>query len=414
MKKILLIGWKDVRLAFRDRAALILTLAAPFLLIVGLGFVSGRMSGSSGGIQSIPVLIVNQDEGQLGKSLVDLFQSEDLAKLVRPTLLQDAAVARSQIDADKAAAAVIIPAGFTSGIIPATGGPATGPVTPIEFYANPTSPTRAGVIQTIVQRFLGQVEAGRIAGQVAVTQMLESGRIQPGDAGRVGALVGASQAQARGAMASVNATTNGGEEVTFDPLALMAPGMALMFLMFAAALGGRSLLVERNQGTLPRLLVSPIQPSQVLAGKTIGTFLTCAAQMSILVGASALLFGLRWGDPLGVLALVLAASFAATGWGMLIAALARTPSQVTTVGSAITLLFGILSGVFINRDNMPPWFQVASKITPNAWALDGFTTLTLGGRLSDLLVPLGALLVMGVVIFGMALTVLQAGRKGLV
>ena len=212
--------------------------------------------------------------------------------------------------------------------------------------------------------------------------------------------------------ATVKATTNSGEEVGFDPLAFMAPSMALMFLMFAAALGGRSLLVERNQGTLPRLLVSPIQSSQVLAGKTIGTYLTGVAQMLILIPASALLFGLRWGDWLAVLALVLAAVVAATGWGMLITALARTPSQVSTIGSAITLIFGILGGAFINQDAMPPWFQLASKITPNAWGLDGFTTLALGGRLADILLPLGALLVMGVVVFGMALTTLQRGRKG--
>ena len=41
MKKIFLIGWKDVNLAFRDRAALMLMLLAPFLLTLGLGFVTG-------------------------------------------------------------------------------------------------------------------------------------------------------------------------------------------------------------------------------------------------------------------------------------------------------------------------------------------------------------------------------------
>ena len=47
MKKLLLIGLKDVRLAFRDRAALILMLLAPFLLTLGMGIVTGRFSGGS-------------------------------------------------------------------------------------------------------------------------------------------------------------------------------------------------------------------------------------------------------------------------------------------------------------------------------------------------------------------------------
>jgi len=85
MKKLFLIGLKDVRLAFRDRAALILMLLAPFLLTLGLGVVTGRFSGSSSsGISHIPVILVNQDGKQLGNALVTTFQSKDLNGLVDP------------------------------------------------------------------------------------------------------------------------------------------------------------------------------------------------------------------------------------------------------------------------------------------------------------------------------------------
>jgi ABC-2 type transport system permease protein len=415
MQKILLIGWKDLKLAFRDRTALLLTLAAPFLLTLGLGFVTGHFAGNAGGIEGIPVVLVNQDGGQLGDALVAVFQSADLAQLVTPAVLADAAAARQQVDADKAAAAVIIPAGFTDSIIPPVGADASrsGPTVAVELYANPTSPTSASVIQTIVERFLGQVEVGRISGQVAVTQLLQAGLIQPQDAAGVGAQIGAGQGTTGGNATpiSVKTTANRGEGIRFDPLAYMAPGMALMFLMFATALGGRSFLLERSQGTLPRLLVSPITAGQVLAGKTIGTYLTGVVQMLILIGASALLFSLRWGDWLGVLALVLTAVVAATGWGMVITALAQTPGQVMSIGSAITLLFGILGGTFINMDAMPAWFRLVARITPNAWGLDGFTTLALGGRLGDVLPIAAGLLVMGLALYAAALVVL--GRKGI-
>ena len=62
MKKIFLIGWKDLLLAFRDRAALILMFLAPFALTVGMGAVTGRFSGSSSsGISNIPIVVINQD-----------------------------------------------------------------------------------------------------------------------------------------------------------------------------------------------------------------------------------------------------------------------------------------------------------------------------------------------------------------
>ena len=45
MKKILQIGWKDLRVIFRDRAALILMLLAPFAMTIGLGLVTGTLGG---------------------------------------------------------------------------------------------------------------------------------------------------------------------------------------------------------------------------------------------------------------------------------------------------------------------------------------------------------------------------------
>ena len=47
MKKLILIGLKDVKLIFRDRAALIFMLLAPFLLTLGLGFVTGQFGGAA-------------------------------------------------------------------------------------------------------------------------------------------------------------------------------------------------------------------------------------------------------------------------------------------------------------------------------------------------------------------------------
>ena len=101
MKKILLIGRKDLTLAFRDRAALLLMLAAPFALTLGLGFITGRLSGgASSGLADIPVIVVNQDGEQLGDALVNVFGSEDLASLIALSETADPAAARRQVDAD--------------------------------------------------------------------------------------------------------------------------------------------------------------------------------------------------------------------------------------------------------------------------------------------------------------------------
>jgi ABC-2 type transport system permease protein len=399
MKKLFLIGLKDLKLAFRDRAALTFMLLAPFLLTVGMGFVTGAIGGgSTSGIEQIPVVLVDEDGGQLGQALMDLFQSEDLAGLVLQTVAEDSESARAAIDADEAAAAVIIPAGFTKSIIPEDGGAVPGEVVRIEVYTNPTRPVSAGVIQSIVEEFASRVETGRVGGEVVLTQMLEAGLVRPEQIQALAAEVGARQANAVNETPAIHlkAAVSGEEQQPFNPMAYMAPGMALMFLMFTVSNGGRSFLAEQAQGTLPRLLVSPTTSAQVMIGKVFGIYLTGVMQMLILVVASSVLFGIQWGDPLGVLVLILAAVFGSTGWGMLMTSVLRTPGQVGSIGTAIMLVFGILGGSFVQTSIMPGWFQWLSKITPNAWGLDGFTILGLGGNLADLGKPLLGLAVMGV------------------
>src|SRR5690606_23434273 len=119
MLKLLLIGLKDLKLMFRDRAALLLMLLTPFLLTLGMGLVTGQFSGdNNSGISDIPVVIVNLDNDSLGNALVDVFHSDDLADLVEPASSQDPEAARRQVDEDEVAAAIIIPAGFTQSVIP--------------------------------------------------------------------------------------------------------------------------------------------------------------------------------------------------------------------------------------------------------------------------------------------------------
>ncbi len=417
MLKTLLIGIKDLKLMFRDRAALVFMLLAPFLLTIGMGFVTGRFSGGSSGLSDIPVVIVNLDNEQLGDALADLFASEELADLLEPTSSDDPEAARQLIDEDQAAAAVIIPEGFTRSIIPAEGTSFDeGFVQPepvkIEVYANPSRPATAGVVKAIVDEFLSRVEEGRTAGITSIAQLMQSGLVDPQNAEAEARSLFQDADPAESAAIRLKTNQEGAEAIEFDILAFMAPGMALLFLMYTVSYGGRSILSERSQGTLPRLLVSPTSTAQVLGGKVLGIFFTGVAQVGLLILASTVFFGVKWGDAAGLVVLILAAVFGATGWGMFITALARSPAQVASLGSALMLIFGILGGSFIDPDQMPPLVRTISKITPNAWGLDGFTTLALGGTLPNLVEPVTALLIMGAVLFGVAVVLFS--RNGIV
>jgi ABC-2 type transport system permease protein len=417
MKKVFSIAWKDLIVTFRDRAALILMLAAPFALTLAMGFVTGQFSASSGGIsgvRDIPVVIVNQDEGELGAALESVLTSHDLADLLEPTTSSNVAAARRLVEEDQVAAAVIIPAGFSAGILPQDPGGSVTEAVAIEVYTSPGRPTTSAIVRSIVEGFVSQVETGRIGGEVAVTQLILSGRLAAQEAATAGMEIGARLAEdpARTELITLRSTTAAAAEAPrFDPLAYLAPGMALLFLMYTVSLGGRSLLAEQRDGTLPRMLTTPTSTAQVLGGKLFGTYLTGLAQVGVLVLASALLFGINWGRPLDVLILILAIVAGATGWGTLLAAIAKTPTQVSSIGLALMLAFGILGGSFFGGVSLPLPMEILSKITPNAWGMDGFLSLALGGTLVDILPSIGGLLAMAVILFGVAVVLFR--RRGL-
>ena len=414
MRKLLTIALKDLKLIFRDPAALILMLLAPFLITLGMGLVTGRFSGNAtSGISNISVAIVNQDEGELGKALEAVFSSKDLADLVEPTILTTPDEARQLVKADQASAAILIPQGFSASIIPDASGGISGEVVQIDFVANPNAPTNAGVLRSILDAFLTQVEVGRIGAEVTLSQIAQTGKLTPKLAAQLSEALGMQLAQqsAQAQPIQLENTTASGAAVKFDLLMYFAPGMALMFLMFAVTYGGRSLLQEKRTGTLPRMLQTPTTSAQILGGKVLGIFLTAVAQLTILIGGTSLLFRLDWGQPLGVVLLILAAAFAASGWGSFIATLFKTPAQVANFGSIIMLVFGLLGGSFFDISLLPEWVSILSKVTPNAWGLQGFTTLAGGGTLGSIGEPLLALALMGIILFAVASISMR--RRGL-
>lgn len=414
IKKLMIIALKDLTLIFRDPTALIFMLLAPFVLSIGMGALTGRFTGGGMiGITDIPVVIVNQDQGILGGILIEILNSSELKDLLSPVIAEDFAAAQTTVDADQNAAAILIPPGFSDSIMGGMSEDAAEADAAIAIYANPTRPTSVNIIRSIVDQFVAQVEVGRVSAAVIVPQLLQAGIIPPEEAPDIGSEIAWEMAQGFGETASIHVKTDQAEEeaLDFDILAVMAPGMATMFLMFTVTYGARSLLVENQAGTLPRLLIAPTHAFSVLGGKFTGILFTAIAQLVILIGGTSLMFRLQWGDVTGVLLLILAAAFGATGWGILFAAILKTPGQVAITGSAAMLLFGLLGGSFFQLDMLPGWLQTLARITPNAWANEGFLILSLGGRLTDIQSNLTALVIMGLLLFFTASLVIS--KRGL-
>ena len=158
---------------------------------------------------------------------------------------------------------------------------------------------------------------------------------------------------------------------------LLVPSGLVMFAFFLILTVGWLFVAERRQGTLKRLVAAPLTKAEILLGKMAPCLAISIVQGFFVLGAGWLLFNMRLGaEPWMLIPVVLATSFAAIGLAMLVAALARTETQVAIFGSLLVLVLALFSGALMgDRALMPENVQMLSRITPHAWALDAYKQL---------------------------------------
>ena len=159
---------------------------------------------------------------------------------------------------------------------------------------------------------------------------------------------------------------------------ILVPSYTVTFAFFLVLTVGWMFVSERRQGTLVRLRAAPLTKGQLLLGKFLPALGVSLFQGAFLLIAAKLLFGLDFGkQPHWLLAVVAATAFAATGLAMLVAALAKTETQVAVYGTLLVLVLAGIGGSMMPRDLMPESMREISHITPHAWALDAYQQLLL-------------------------------------
>ncbi|MGZ4274310.1 MAG: ABC transporter permease, partial [Solirubrobacteraceae bacterium] len=171
-----------------------------------------------------------------------------------------------------------------------------------------------------------------------------------------------------------------------------AAGMAVFFLFFTVQFGISSVLEERRDGTLARMLVAPIGRSTILVGKLLTSLVLGFLSMAVLAVATHFLIAAHWGNPLGVAMLIAAGVLAATAVMTLVATLARTPDQAQSWQGMVALVLGMLGGTFFPVAQAGGVLAVVSLATPQAWFLRGIENMTGGSGPGAVLGPVLAIL----------------------
>jgi len=157
-------------------------------------------------------------------------------------------------------------------------------------------------------------------------------------------------------------------------------GMGVQFLLFAAANLGVEILLERQRGLWKRLRSAPLSKLTLLAAKTAS--MTIVALLSLLVsfGFAIVVWDVRvQGSVVGFFSVSIACALMAAAFGLLIAALGRTPAATRGVTTLAVLLMVMLGGAWVPTFIFPAWLQRVTVVVPARWAVDGLDAMTWRG-----------------------------------
>jgi ABC-2 type transport system permease protein len=390
VKTALLVARKDLTQRVRDRSVFIYGILAPLGLAFIFSFVFGPIERATFNAEYV---VVNEDGGPIADAFLETLvglEDEGIATIREVDSAQEAEeqVARGSDDfgeeGESASAAFVLPEGLSESVL-------AGESAEMIVIGGAGTQLGSQVAHSVAQGFAAEVGAV----EVGVRTVLElGGAADPESIGRV------TQAAA-GTVSPITVEDISADTRQLKQTTYLAAGMSVFFLFFTVSFGVSGLLEERKVGTLDRLLAAPIDRRSIILGKAITSFVLGIVSMTVLVVASTLLLDAEWGDPLGVAMLVVAVVIAAMGILGIVAATARTQAQAENFQAIISLVLAFLGGTFFAVSQVGGWIEQLSLLTPHAWFLRGLAELQ-AGEISAVFVPVGALLLFGLVTGGLA------------
>jgi linearmycin/streptolysin S transport system permease protein len=376
--KALSIATVNLRRMFRVRANIFFVFVFPMILILVLG-------ATFGGSSSPRLGVVSEGSGPLGAALV---RQLDRTPHLRVVSVSAPAALLTGVERGNLEAGLVIPPGYDTAI-------RAGHTVTVRYLARPEQSSQQ--LGETVQGAVSAQAAVLGAARFAVTQrsapsfdagLAEAARILP-------AVPPVSVSQATAGTALFSKTLGQFDEGAWTEL--------LLFLFLIALTGAVALIETRRLGLSRRMLATPTFPGTVIAGETLGRVLIALIQALVIILGSALLFGVRWGQPAGVAAVVILFALVGAGAGIFLGTLFRNEQQVIGVSLLLGMGLGALGGCMVPLEVFSPAMKRIAHITPQAWGNDAFAKLVgHGASITGILPQLGVLAAFAAVLLALA------------
>ena len=414
---------KDLVLYFSNRRSVIMSIAAPILIAAFFGSLFG---GSDNRVANIPVAVTDLDRSELSAKIIEALRADSALTIS----VASEADALAQVKAGKLRASVTLPAGFGAKAGNALFGGADKPQIVLNY-----DPSQSMVLPLVrgllTQHVMQAVSQAAFAGTgTMMNDMREQVQKNPQlPAGQRDELLGmfdsiakvqqrstpapgAASAPAAGPAFSVPFTTREVEassqpETRYNSYAHSFAGMGVQFILLMGVDMAVGLLLMRRLGLWKRLRAAPLSRAKLLGSRIASTALIALIVFAVIYAVAFVFFKVRIeGSVIGFVAVLVAFALLTASFGLLIAALGKTPEATRGLAILATLLLVMLGGAWVPSFVFPAWLQKLSLVVPTRWAIDGLDAMTWRG------LPMEAAVMPVVVLLGFtaAFTVLAIAR----
>jgi len=167
-----------------------------------------------------------------------------------------------------------------------------------------------------------------------------------------------------------------------DVLDYIAPAMlTTLALFFSFLLTGISFLRERSQGTMERLMASPVSRLDIVIGYLLGFFIFALTQTLIIVLFTIYVLDVNYfGDLWQIFVFQIVVIVVAVNLGIFTSTFARNEFQMVQFIPLIIVPQIFLCGVIWPVEQMPDYLQWLSTVLPLTYAVEGLRDIMLEGQ----------------------------------
>jgi ABC-2 type transport system permease protein len=366
LRHIWFIALKDLRIFVTDRGALIFFILFPFFFITLFTLMNIGATEDT----RLQLHVASQEaEGGLSYQIIDALEEAGDWEIV----VMDYDQAYRAVEDKEISGFVTFPADFTEGIMSGAG-------TELEVVTDAEATSDRAALSGLSQTIASRVGSHYVIASATIELLIEQGIIAPTDSAAIGQVIGQIMAGGEGQSFIEYDTEKVGEVEEENASNWVIPGYLTMFVFFGAALGAETIVRERQNRTLERLMASSVRREAILGGIFTGTAAKGLIQILLFWVVGILAFNLELGNsPAAVIILSILMVIMSAAFAVMLATLVKTERSASSIAVLASLVLAPLGGCWWPLFILPKWMQSLAKVTPHGWATTGFNKLMLFG-----------------------------------